>query len=380
MSNDLIVFGEDWGGLPSSTQHLIRHLSEKRNIVWVNSIGLRQPSFSKRDLQRIIQKVFDKNTKKSNSPKRVNEIPQGNFHIVNPLTIPAPRSKFGRWLATKLIVSQVKPILRKARFSRPTLWTSLPTAVDVVGHFNESALIYYCGDDFSALAGVDHDTVAKREEELIEKSDLILAASEKLASSFPSKTTKLLRHGVDYNLFTKPALRANDLPNDGRPIAGFYGSISEWLDINLLCETIKQLPNWYFVFIGKSVVDTSALSSFDNVLFIGEKTHSELPSYSQHWTVSLLPFKDNAQIRACNPLKLREYLAAGSPIISTPFPALEPFKEVLQTVNSSDEMVKALISSETMKSQAFIENSRSKVVEHSWSARAQQVNNWINLL
>ena len=380
MSRDLIVFGEDWGSLPSSTQHLIKYLAKQRKVVWVNSIGLRRPDFSRHDIKRIFNKLFG--TKARSLPiKKTSKLPGKNFHIVYPRTFPAPRSTIGRWLAAKLLVSQIKPVTRAAGLTRPILWISLPTAVDVAGQLDESALIYYCGDDFSALAGVDHTTVAKREHELIKKSDLILAASEQLAQRLPEETTRLLPHGVDFSLFSTPALRAEDLPNDGRPIAGFYGSISDWLDIDLLCKTIVRMPHWHFVFIGKQVVDTGALSKFNNVHLLGELSHQQLPSYSQHWTASLLPFKDNAQIRACNPLKLNEYLAAGSPIISTPFPALKPFQEVLQIVNNSDEMVNALEVSEKMKNlKSLSDASRKTVVKNSWSARAQQVSQWMETI
>lgn len=380
MYRDLIVFGEDWGGLPSSTQHIIRHLAEKRKIVWVNSIGLRQPHFGIRDFKRILSKLFA--IKENNSAvNTINNLPENNFHIVNPKTLPAPRSKFARWLATKLLVSQIKPVAQTAGLTQPVLWTSLPTAVDIAGQLDESALVYYCGDDFSALAGVDHDIVNKREQELLEKSDLILAASENLTQRFPVKKTHLLTHGVDLSLFTKPAPRANDLPNDGRPIAGFYGSISAWLDIDLLCETISRMPNWHFVFIGKAVVDTSALKQFNNVYFLGERSHQQLPAYSQHWTASLLPFKNNAQIRACNPLKLREYLAAGSPVISTSFPALNRYHDVVQVVTDSDGMVNALEASKLMKPlKSFSEMAQESVNNDSWSAKAEQVSQWIDSL
>ena len=384
MSRDLIVFGEDWGGLPSSTQHLIRHLSQQRKIVWVNSIGLRRPTFNLCATNRIFYKLFG-NAGTGNKTKGVsvvsnNSIPSDNFHLVFPKTLPAPRSKLGRWLAVKLLVSQIKPVAKVAGLIKPILWTSLPTAVDVSGHLDESALVYYCGDDFSALAGVDHETVAQREQELVKKADLILASSEKLVLDFSTKTTKLLPHGVDYSLFTTPVPRAEDLPNDGHPIAGFYGSLSEWLDIDLLCETIAQMPDWHFVFIGHSVVDTRALRQFDNVYLLGSRSHQQLPSYSQHWTVSLLPFKDNAQIRACNPLKLSEYLAAGSPIVSTPFPAVNVYSKIVQIVNGSDEMVAALLASEKMNKPKLIEASRNTVVNNSWVAKAQQVSQWMDAL
>lgn len=282
-----------------------------------------------------------------------------------------------RWIACRLLKRQILPVIKKAKLESPVLWTSLPTAVDMCGHLGETALVYYCGDDFSALAGVDHETVNAREQELVARADLILAASEALAKRFPSTTTRLLPHGVDYDLFTKPAKRANDLPDDGRPIAGFYGSISEWLDIDLLISTIEQLPDWHFVFIGKAVIDTSRLTRFDNVSMLGERAHHELPSYSQHWTASLLPFADNPQIRACNPLKLREYLAAGRPVISTEFPALSEYSEHVHTVTDADSMTAAL---QLCASQPEGHARKQAVADQTWSVRADQVSDWMESL
>ena len=377
MQHDLIVFAEDWGGLPSSTQHLISQLAAQRKIVWINSIGLRQPSLNWRDVKRAANKFFT-----SNSPsKSSNDLPGNNFHIINPRTFPAPRSRFARWLAMQLLILQIKPVVQRAGLHKPILWTSLPTAVDVAGKLGESALIYYCGDDFSALAGVDHDTVNKREAELADKADLILCASEKLIHKFSNSPTFLLPHGVDFSLFSTPTQRATDLPDDGRPIAGFYGSISEWLDIKLLVQTIQQMPDWHFVFIGKAVVDISQLSCLKNVLLLGERAHECLPSYCQHWTASILPFVNNAQIEACNPLKLNEYLAAGRPIISTSFPAMEPFMGLVQTVNCSHSMIEALTASEQLNTLPAFESAlRNTVADNSWEARAWQVSQLMETL
>ena len=49
----LIVFGEDWGAHPSSTQHLISRIALNGPVIWVNSIGMRRPRFSARDLKRV---------------------------------------------------------------------------------------------------------------------------------------------------------------------------------------------------------------------------------------------------------------------------------------------------------------------------------------
>ena len=382
MHHDLIVFGEDWGGLPSSTQHLIQHLAQTRKVIWVNSIGLRRPRMTLRDLQRLCRKLLPSqadNTKEM--PLRCTA--NSNFYIINPRTLPAPRSALGRWTAVQLLIAQIKPVVKKAQLHAPILWTSLPTAVDMAGQLNESGVVYYCGDDFAGLAGVDHHTVSQREQELHAKADLIIASSALLAKRSAASRTQLLTHGVDYALFSTPAARAPDLPDDGRNIAGFYGSISQWLDLDLLQQTIARMPDWHFLFIGKAVIDITCLTRFKNVTLLGERAHHQLPAYSQHWTASLLPFIDNAQIRACNPLKFSEYLAAGRPIISTSFPAVADLQRagIVQVADNSRAMVEALRASEHLSAlPAFAPLLRKQVSKNSWAARAGQVADWLEKL
>jgi len=293
--------------------------------------------------------------------------------------LPAPSTRLARFMAAALLQNQLLRAMKKAGLHKPILWISLPTASDLVGKLGERAAIYYCGDDFSALAGVDHLTVAAREGELQHKADLIITASEQLAERFPASKTRLLTHGVDYQLFSTRAARASDLPGDGKPIAGFYGSISEWLDLELLEAVVKRMPHWNFAIIGKAVIDTNVLRGLPNVHLLGPRPHHELPRYSQHWNASLLPFRDNAQIQACNPLKLSEYLAAGQPVVSTPFPALKPFRSLISVVDSVDTMVEALEGSVSLSGDGgFQEKSRSAVSGESWQSRAGLVGQWLN--
>lgn len=374
MARDLIVFGEDWGGLPSSTQHLIRHLAKERKILWINSIGLRRPRLTWHDLKRLWSKLLGRRRPTAEGEGRAVEAP---FPILSPRTLPAPRGRWERRLAAWLLERQIRPAMDKTGLRDPILWTSLPTAVDMAGRLDDRGLVYYCGDDFSALAGVDHGVVAEREAELARRADLILTASENLVARFPATKTRLVLHGVDFDLFARPAPRAADLPDDGRPIAGFYGSISEWLDLELLAGVARRLPDWHFVLIGKAVVDLGPLRDCANLTLLGPRPHPMLPGYSQHWTVSLLPFVDNAQIRACNPLKLREYLAAGRPIVATPFPALEAYPGLINVADGVDGMVNAIRSAEAGHDPAA---QRAAVADHTWQARAAQVADWLDRL
>ncbi|OBU18374.1 glycosyl transferase [Photobacterium aquimaris] len=383
MKHDLIVFAEDWGQLPSSTQHLIKRLTPNRKIIWVNSIGLRKPQFSLHDITRIYNKLTQPKTVSASSTSTA------SFQTITLKTIPAPKTKFARWIAKKLICYQLAPILKQAQLHQPVLWASLPTVADLCGALGEYGVIYYCGDDFNALTGVDHATVIQHETKLVAKADLVLAASMALYNKFPQHKTHYLPHGVDFQLFNHSAARAHDLPENNRPTAGFYGSLSHWLDYDLLNNIIANNPDWNFVFIGKKIFNKSPFLNHSNLYLLGEKPHTMLPQYSQHWQVSLLPFIDNAQIRSCNPLKLLEYLATGTPIISTPFTAVLPYKSVVNIAQNATEFSMSLQAIKTawyntQTADTIKKNKRLQQIalskQQTWDIKAQQLEQWLDLL
>lgn len=381
MNIDMLVFAEDWGRHPSSTQHLIRQLLAEQQILWVNSLGLRRPKLCKRDLLRAWSKM-QKMLKAPRSPEQTSHCVSTQHlapYLIDPCVLPLPGSSWARKLNQRLLQQRLKPFVNPDQDKAPLLWTSLPSAVDVVGKLGERAAIYYCGDDFSALDGVDHEPIAKMEQALAEKCQLIIASSEELADKFAPEKTYLLPHGVDCELFGAASPRAEDLPDNG-PVAGFYGAIAGWFDQALFIQLAKRLPHWSFVIVGPALVDISTLLAQPNILWLGPKPHSELPRYSQHWDVGLLPFIDNAQIRACNPLKLREYLAAGSPIISTNFPALKGYRDLVITAKDAAGFAFALEKcfQQGANSPTMRDIRKHRVINESWSSRATELKMLLN--
>lgn len=369
MKSDLVVFGEDWGRHPSSTQHLVRRLVCNRSVLWINSIGMRRPRLTRGDLNRVASKALGMRAQGSRSPGADEWIPEG-MEVISPFAVSWPGSR-AAFAANRVFLSrQVRKSMTARGIKRPVLWTSLPTALPAIGSLDERGVVYYCGDDFGALVGVDHKPVLEMESRLVEKADLILAASETLASRFPATKTLLVPHGADIDLFSTAAPRAVDLPSDG-PIAGFYGSLSGWIDVELIAYAAQRLPWWTFVLVGPVDCEVGLLRSLGNVKFLGKREHRDLPGYVQHWTVSLLPFRDCAQITACNPLKLREYMAAGRPIVATDFPALGPYRDLISIAAGAEAFTEAILASSHMPDCAAV--LRNRVAGETWEARARDV-------
>src|SRR3954447_4520823 len=79
---DILCFSQDWGGDPLSKTHLMRLLARDNRVLWVNSIGYRTPSASRRDLSRAVKKL----AAVAASPLREAE---RNVYVLNPVVIPA---------------------------------------------------------------------------------------------------------------------------------------------------------------------------------------------------------------------------------------------------------------------------------------------------
>ena len=376
MSRGIVAFGEDWGGLPSSTQHIVGRLAHTRDVVWVNSIGMRRPRLDRRDLARALAKL-NRSARTSRRPSDAPVAQPDRLTVVNPAAVSWPGNHFARAINRVVLGRQIRGAMEARGLRRPVLWTSLPTAVSLVGELGEGPVVYYCCDDFGALPGVDHAPVLELERELIGRADLILAASDTLAARFPASRTALAPHGVDFERFTAPAPRAHDLPSDG-PIAGFYGSIAEWIDVELIAYCAEHLMDWRFVLIGEIKINVDRLRALPNVCLLGARPHAELPSYVQHWDVSLLPFLDTPQIRACNPLKLREYLAAGAPIAAIDFPAVTEYRDLVEVAGDSEGFLRAICRAAADKRPRA--DRRARVAEESWDARARAIGELIDAL
>jgi len=365
---DWVVFGEDWGGLPSSTQYFIRHLKQNRRVLWVNSIGLRAPSFTVYDLKRFWKKLFSL-VKRSKSASSTPEA----FIIVNPIALPWPGHPVARWFNRSILSFQVKRAMKKAGITNPMLWVSLPTAVDCVGRLGERACIYYAGDDFTSLPGLNHKVMERLEDELATKADLILVASPFLVKRFPTGKTHLIHPGVDVDHFRTKQNPPADLPKkDNQPIMGFYGLVERWVDVELLCQMAKRLPDWLLIMIGTIRCDVSELQSQPNVIFLGPKPYEELPGYAQHWDVSLLPFRDSPEVHACNPLKIPEYLAAGRPVVTMDYPALDKYRKLVTVARTPDEFVQG-VKSALKEPPENVQKRQASMVEETWQARAREI-------
>ena len=319
---DMLCFSHDWSADPLSKTHLMRLLAKDNRILWVNSIGYRAPSASGRDLKRAIEKV-----KAAAQP--VKEV-EKNIFVLNPLAIPAYGVKAMQTVNRQLLRLQVRAAMRRLRFSKPINWVFNPAAAVVAGALGEDVLVYYCVDEYTAFSGVAQQSLIDLERGLLRKADLVIVSADRLLQSKQKENphTHLVRHGVNFKHF-RTALDAEtkvpaEIANLPRPILRYFGLMADdWFDVDLMVHLAKRFSTGSIVLLGKVTMDLSRLTSLPNVHLLGRKPYEDLPGYCKGFDVGVLPFPISEVTLNANPLKVREYLAAGLPVVSTAIPEVE---------------------------------------------------------
>jgi glycosyltransferase involved in cell wall biosynthesis len=133
-----------------------------------------------------------------------------------------------------------------------------------------------------------------------------------------------------------------DLEKLPHPRIGFFGTLRDFIDVELIATIAKARPAWSIVLIGQRLTDLSAIDGLPNVHFLGQKPHHQLPAYCKGFDVGLIPYRIDSEVKFINPLKLREYLSAGLAVVSTAMPEVQPYAHLCHIAPTNAEAIGAI--------------------------------------
>ncbi len=307
--------------------------------------------------------------------------------VVSPAVIPFFGSRAATIANRRLLTSQIAGLARRRGLSRPILWIAIPTAIEVVGRLNESLVIYHVSDKYDANT-MDHATdpafIRRLHEQAIEAADLIFYSSRKLLAEATHglERSHLLEQAVDFDHWSQISRGDLRVPESveqiPRPRLGYFGAIEPWLiDQELIKQAARERRDWNWIFIGNKSRGLD-IESLPNVHFLPPVAYQDLPNYAAGFDVCVLPWNTEVTFTSYgSAIKVREYLAAGKPVVIAPLPEYESMSAVLRIGRTRDQFLELVSEALQETGNELMKARQAAVRDGTWDARAEWVSNLI---
>jgi glycosyltransferase involved in cell wall biosynthesis len=307
--------------------------------------------------------------------------------VVSPASLPFFGSAAARAVNRRVIGAQIRNLARSRGLTKPILWIAIPTAAELIGQFDESAIVYHVSDKYDANT-MDHATdpvhIRKLHEHAIDAADLVFYSGRKLfdETTRGRERSYLLEQGVDYDHWCKVGSGeievAPEVAAIPRPRLGYFGAIEPWLvDQELIKRAARERPEWQWIFIGNRSRGLD-IERLPNTHFLPPVAYNNLPRYAAGFDVCVLPWEtEQAFTSYGSAIKVREYLATGKPVVISPLPEYEPMSDVLRIARTRDDFIKLIEDALQESDPAAPTRRQAAVASGTWDARAEWVSGLI---
>ena len=317
---------------------------------------------------------------RSLSPK-LQQVSHQLWRLIVP-TPPGPQRRLLAGIAGRAMRRALRQAVKEINYDVAAVL--LATTSPLFGVSGEALRVLWGTDDFVAgakLMGVSARRLRTEERRRLREADLALTVSIALGDRWRAAgvESRLFLNGVEYDLFS--ACDETKAPEDvvlSPPIAGYFGHLSERIDLHLLESVAASGHSLLLVGPCQATFDMSrldALLRLPNVQWVRERPMAEMPAYLGLIDVGLVPYTDTPFNRASFPLKTLEYLAGGRAVVSTPLPAIDLLDTDLVTcaagAKSFANEVGRLLGQHATPD--VVARRRSFAQTHSWQHRAEQL-------
>lgn len=334
--------GIDWDYNRQRPHWVMSALADRgASVLYIDNIGVRLPRLS--DARRVARRL---SRWLGTSIRPAAEV-RPRIRRDAPLVLPIDRPAFVRSFMARSLVRRIRRRLPRGRPLVVWTYSPLPIIADATRALHADLLVYDWADDASEhvlfSGAARRRRIAGWEEEMARGAGVVFVSSRELLArrGSPNPRTFLVPHGgpPPPPQPPRPVPEALALP---RPRIGFVGTISEWLDLDLLESLASARPQWSFLFVGPQRTRTDRLEVLPNVTFTGPRRHEAVDGFMSALDVALIPYRVAPATMAASPIKLHEYLAHGLPVVSTDLPEVRSFAPPVQIAEGSRGFLEAI--------------------------------------
>jgi glycosyltransferase involved in cell wall biosynthesis len=151
----------------------------------------------------------------------------------------------------------------------------------------------------------------------------------------------------------------------------FWGLVDRRLEVRWIEELVDGLASGTVVLVGPWNDPDPLLRRIPRVKLVGEVPYDDLPSIAAATSVLLMPYRDIEATRAMQPLKLKEYLATGRPVVARALPALDAWRDACDAVDEAATFVERVLERQRTGVPQSQVAARARLVAESWDHKSR---------
>ena len=313
----IIWFSEiKWSYLKTRKQHILSNFDNTDEILFVEPLSF--------NLKNKFNISIEKNIKYITIPQVQNSDVMLINYLINFLPF--------KWFLKKISKFLINQILNKNKFNPDILIISNVFWIDYLIEIKNKLglkIIYDCNDNPLAFPNSKNKKIYF--DKTLKHSDKIIIPFKSYINFIPNQyhpKIEIISNGVDSSLISsQDNINNSDIKNfsniSNQNIVMYIGSIDTRLDFNLIENTVYELKNLKFIFIGdikrQVKINFKKIKNYKNVFHISSISYNQIGKYLSYAKVCMIPFKKNNLSKFILPNKIFEYSILGKPFILTDF-------------------------------------------------------------
>jgi teichuronic acid biosynthesis glycosyltransferase TuaH len=236
-------------------------------------------------------------------------------------------------------------------FCHPVFYDDLSSAIRP-----EQKVVYDCMDDVLEFPSVKKDPalsayLSRLEKGLVERSDKVICSAvnlkKKLAARFGQAGKYFL---VNNGMNLSPDSYSKEMRLDPKITAAlktpdrkltYIGTISEWMDFNLLLSALKENGN-ITCFLFGPLAPGVVVPEHTKIVAPGPVPHDQILHIMKRSDLLVMPFQLSELILSVDPVKLYEYIYSGVPTLALGYPETEKFGKFAYLYKNKKEFLSVI--------------------------------------
>jgi len=296
--------------------------------------------------------------------------------------LPLTRYKLIRKINSILLKLQYRIRLRL----EDVVWITSPVQYELLKDILPSNImvVYDCMDDRLEFPEFKADTdllekMYRSEKDLLERTNIVIASSKYLRKKLiarykTTKDIKVVNNAISYPNKDSgggyvPYKIEKAFKNTKLKKIVYIGCLAEWLDVDLLLESLSLFPDIIYILIGPV---GPPLPKNERLISTGPVEHKYIFEIMRRADALVMPFKINELVLSVNPVKLYEYIYSCKPAIVIKYDETQEFRDYVYLYSNKEEYfyyIEKLVSGKLGIKKNCSEN-RNYAMRNTWEERA----------